>query len=57
MVLLYASRYHDIHAVVNVSGRYDLKRGIVERFGEDLMQRLKENGYIEVKDKNGNLMF
>ncbi|PON42619.1 Alpha/beta hydrolase fold [Trema orientale] len=54
VVLLNASRYHDIHAVVNVSGRYDLKRGIVELFGEDFMQRLKENGCIEAKDKNGS---
>ena len=57
VVLLYASKYHDICVVVNVSRRYNLKRGIAERFGEDFMQRLKENGYIEVKDKNGNLMF
>ena len=57
VVLLYASRYHDIRTVVNVSGRYDLKEGIVERFGEDIMQRLKERGYVEIKDKNGNLMF
>ena len=57
MVLLYASRYCDIRTVVNVSGRYDLKGGIVERFGEDIMQRLKERGYVEIKDKNGNLMF
>ncbi|PON84410.1 hypothetical protein TorRG33x02_197430, partial [Trema orientale] len=49
--LLYASRYHHIRTVVNVSGRYDLKRGIVERLGEDFMQRLKEKGYIDTKDR------
>ncbi|XP_060960957.1 putative uncharacterized protein YDL057W [Cannabis sativa] len=52
-VLLYASRYTDVSAVVNVCGRYDLKRGIAERFGEDFMQTLKEKGYIEVKDRRG----
>lgn len=56
VVLLYASRYHDIRTVVNVSGRYDLKRGIVERLGENFMQRLKESGYVEFKDKTGNFM-
>ncbi|PON36474.1 Alpha/Beta hydrolase [Trema orientale] len=50
-VLLYASRYHDIHTVVNVSERYDLKRGIVEHLGEDFMQRLKEKGYVDTKDR------
>ena len=56
MVLLYASRYCDIRTVVNVSGRYDLKGGIVERLGEDFMQRLKEKGYIDVKERRGILL-
>ncbi|XP_062091043.1 uncharacterized protein LOC133797224 isoform X2 [Humulus lupulus] len=50
-VLLYASKYHDIHTVVNISGRYDLKSGLVERLGEDIMQKLGESGYIDVKDE------
>uniref|UniRef100_A0A803NT27 Serine aminopeptidase S33 domain-containing protein n=2 Tax=Cannabis sativa TaxID=3483 RepID=A0A803NT27_CANSA len=50
-VLMYASKYHDIRTVVNLSGRYDLKSGIAERFGEDIMQKLGENGYIDVKDE------
>ena len=53
MVLLYASKYHDVRTVVNVSGRYDLKKGIVERFGEEFMEKLKEKGYVDVKDENG----
>jgi uncharacterized protein len=28
IVLLYASKYHDVTTVVNVSGRFDLKRTI-----------------------------
>lgn len=40
VVLLYASKYHDIPAVVNVSGRYDLKGGVEERFGKDVWERL-----------------
>uniref|UniRef100_A0A2N9EP89 Serine aminopeptidase S33 domain-containing protein n=1 Tax=Fagus sylvatica TaxID=28930 RepID=A0A2N9EP89_FAGSY len=55
VVLLYASKYHDIHTVVNVSGRYDLQRGIEERLGKDFMQRIKEDGFIDVKNKTGGV--
>ncbi|KAE8658171.1 hypothetical protein F3Y22_tig00116974pilonHSYRG00077 [Hibiscus syriacus] len=48
VVLLYASKYRDIHIVVNVSGRYDLKRGLTEIFGEDYMEKF-EDGYINLK--------
>ncbi|KAL5572466.1 hypothetical protein UlMin_022063 [Ulmus minor] len=57
VVLLYASRYHDVSTVVNVCGRYDLKRGIVECLGEDFLERIKEKGYIEIKDKKGNVNY
>jgi flagellar basal body rod protein FlgF len=56
VVLLYASKYHDIHTVVNVSGRYDLTKGIEERLGKDFMQRIKEDGFFDVQDKKGNLL-
>ncbi|XP_042004436.1 uncharacterized protein LOC121753269 isoform X2 [Salvia splendens] len=57
VVLLYASKYHDIPAVVNLSGRYDLKRGIEERFGKDFMERLKKDGYMDVKTKKGEVEY
>jgi pimeloyl-ACP methyl ester carboxylesterase len=50
VVLLYASKYHDIPNVINLSGRYDLKKGIGERLGEDFLERIKQQGYIDVKD-------
>lgn len=53
VVLLYASRYHDTHAVINVSGRYDLKRGIEERLGKNFLERLKKDGHIDVKTRRG----
>jgi flagellar basal body rod protein FlgF len=56
VVLLYASKYHDIHTVVNVSGRYDLTKGIEERLGKDFMRRIKEDGFFDVQDKKGNLL-
>lgn len=54
MVLLYASRYHDIHTVINVSGRYDLKKGIEERLGKEFMDRIKKDGFVDIKNKKGN---
>jgi dienelactone hydrolase len=56
VVLLYASKYHDVKAVVNLSGRYDMKTGIEERLGNDYMKRIKEDGFIDVKS-SGNLSF
>jgi hypothetical protein len=53
-VLLYASKYQDITTVFNVSGRYDLKRGIEERIGKDFMEKIKQDGFINVKNRTGN---
>ncbi|XVF35033.1 hypothetical protein REPUB_Repub18cG0110300 [Reevesia pubescens] len=57
VVLLYASKYRDIHTVVNISGRYDLKRGIAERLGEDFMEIIKKDGYIDVKNRTGGVEY
>ncbi|KAM0969822.1 hypothetical protein FF1_018032 [Malus domestica] len=56
-VLLYASTYHDICTVVNVSGRYDLKKGIEERLGKDYMEVIKKEGFIDVKNKSGAVSY
>jgi len=56
VVLLYASKYHDIKTVVNLSGRYDLKAGIEERLGKDYLERLRKDGFIDVM-RSGNLSF
>lgn len=54
-VLLYASKYHDIPAVINLSSPSDLQRGMEDRFGKDIWERLKKHGYIDVKyDIGGN---
>jgi pimeloyl-ACP methyl ester carboxylesterase len=50
VVLLYASKYHDVRNVINLSGRYDLKKGIRERLGEDFLERIKQQGFIDVGD-------
>ncbi|MQL69324.1 hypothetical protein Taro_001597, partial [Colocasia esculenta] len=51
VVLLYASSYHDVNVVVNISGRFALDQGIEERLGKDFAQRVEEAGYIDVKSK------
>ncbi|OWM83091.1 hypothetical protein CDL15_Pgr011773 [Punica granatum] len=53
VVLLYASKYYDIGAVVNISGRYNMEGGVKERLGEDYMEVLKKDGFIDVENKSG----
>ncbi|XP_044471718.1 uncharacterized protein LOC123200559 isoform X2 [Mangifera indica] len=57
VVLLYASKYHDIHNVVNISGRCDLKGGIEERLGKDIMERIEKDGFIDVKNNTGSVEY
>ena len=52
-MLLYASMYHDVTAVVNISGRFALEQGIDGRLGKNFMQRIKKDGYIDVGNKKG----
>lgn len=55
VVLLYASKYHDIDAVINASGRYDLKKGIEERLGAGFLERISKNGFMDVKNGTGEI--
>ncbi|KAI3854093.1 hypothetical protein MKW92_048652 [Papaver armeniacum] len=57
VVLVYASKYHDVPIVVNLSGRYNMERGIAERLGKDYMERIEKDGFIDVKDKEGNVQY
>ncbi|KAK2989668.1 hypothetical protein RJ640_021588 [Escallonia rubra] len=57
VVVLYASKYHDIPTVVNVSGRYNLEGGLEERLGSDFLQRIKKDGFIDVTSKTGQVYF
>ncbi|OIW19380.1 hypothetical protein TanjilG_03514 [Lupinus angustifolius] len=57
VVLLYASKYHDIKTVVNLSGRYDLKGGLEDRLGKDFMEKIRKEGFIDVKTKSGSVEY
>ncbi|GAQ88721.1 esterase/lipase/thioesterase family protein [Klebsormidium nitens] len=53
VVILYAAKYGDVPIVVNVSGRFDLSRGVEERFGKEGLAAIAEHGYWDVKDSQG----
>lgn len=55
VVILYASKYHDIPAVVNISGRFDLKTGVRERLGDNFMIKIKKDGFIDVATSGGGI--
>lgn len=52
-MLLYASMYHDVPIIVNISARFALERGIDGRLGKNFMQKMKKDGYIDVSNKKG----
>ncbi|XP_074559889.1 uncharacterized protein LOC141815925 isoform X2 [Curcuma longa] len=49
--------YHDVHIVINISGRFALERGIEGRLGKDFRQRIEKDGFIDVKDKTGKFEY
>ncbi|KAI3692573.1 hypothetical protein L6452_32390 [Arctium lappa] len=57
VVLLYASRFNDVHTVVNISGRFNLSRGIEGRLGKDYLHRIKQYGFIDVANRKGNIEY
>lgn len=56
-VILYAAKYSDVRAVINISGRFDLERGMEGRLGKDFRQRIKRDGFIDVKNRRGKLSY
>lgn len=56
-VLLYASLYHDVPVIVNISGRFALEQGIDGRLGKNFMERIKKDGYIDVRNKKGQFEY
>eukprot|EP00238_Polyblepharides_amylifera_P004161 CAMPEP_0196594916 /NCGR_PEP_ID=MMETSP1081-20130531/79650_1 /TAXON_ID=36882 /ORGANISM="Pyramimonas amylifera, Strain CCMP720" /LENGTH=233 /DNA_ID=CAMNT_0041919317 /DNA_START=272 /DNA_END=970 /DNA_ORIENTATION=- len=52
-VLLYGAKYGDVPVVVNVSGRFNMRRGIEERFGVKGMATLESEGWLEQHDFKG----
>ncbi|XP_028777303.1 uncharacterized protein LOC114733993 isoform X1 [Neltuma alba] len=57
VALLYASKYKDVDIIVNISGRFNLVKGIEGRLGKNFMQRIKRDGFIDVKNARGKLIY
>ncbi|XP_073129528.1 putative uncharacterized protein YDL057W isoform X2 [Henckelia pumila] len=56
-VLLYASRYNDVETVVNIAGRFDLRRGIEGRLGKDFQEKIALDGFIDVFNRKGEIEY
>lgn len=56
-VLLYASKYNDIQTIVNIAGRFDLKRGMEGRLGKDFREKLEQHGFINVVNRKGKFEY
>lgn len=57
VVLLYASMYNDVHTIVNISGRFNLENGIEARLGKGFQQRIRQNGFIDIRNKRGKFIY
>nr|CAB3473359.1 unnamed protein product [Digitaria exilis] len=57
VVVLYASIYGDVPMVVNLSGRFYLEKGVEERLGKEFMDRINKEGYIDVLNKSGKVLY
>lgn len=57
VVILYASVHDDVGTIVNLSGRFDLRKGIEERIGEGSIDKINKEGYLDVKDKSENASY
>lgn len=57
VVLLYASKYHDVHTVINLSARFNLQQGMDTRLGKDFLERIKRDGFIDGKTNSGEVSY
>nr|XP_034594697.1 uncharacterized protein LOC117856438 [Setaria viridis] len=57
VVVLYASIYGDAHMVVNLSGQFYLEKGIEERLGKEFMDRINKEGYTDVMNESGKVLY
>ncbi|GKF76862.1 alpha/beta hydrolases superfamily protein [Tanacetum coccineum] len=55
VVLFYALRFKDVNNVVNISSRFDLRRGIEGHLGKDYLKRMKQYRFIDVANRKGKL--
>ncbi|KAM0938188.1 putative feruloyl esterase [Dioscorea sansibarensis] len=56
VVILYGSMYDDIGAIINISGRFTLQDGLEQRLGKNFMERIKRDGYLDLKKGKGEVI-
>lgn len=56
-VLLYASRSNDVETVVNIAGRFNLRRGIEGRLGKNFQEKIELHGFIDVVNRKGEIEY
>uniref|UniRef100_A0A7S3QKD6 Serine aminopeptidase S33 domain-containing protein n=1 Tax=Dunaliella tertiolecta TaxID=3047 RepID=A0A7S3QKD6_DUNTE len=52
VVLLYAAQFDDVPLVINIAARFDMKRGIKERFGEEVLAKVQKLGQVPMTVRN-----
>ncbi|XP_010478358.1 PREDICTED: uncharacterized protein LOC104757323 isoform X1 [Camelina sativa] len=57
VVLVYASKYHDISSVINLTGYSDMKKDLVRRLGENYLERIKQQGFIDAREGTAVLLW
>uniref|UniRef100_A0A0E0KA16 Small ribosomal subunit protein uS10c n=1 Tax=Oryza punctata TaxID=4537 RepID=A0A0E0KA16_ORYPU len=57
VVILYASIHRDVASIINMSGRFDLRRGISDRLGSDYMEKINQCGFIDVGERTGRSIY
>ena len=53
-VLLYASLFDDVPVVVNIAGRYNMNRGIEERFGAETLAKVDMLGQVPMTARSSS---
>ncbi|KAL9667761.1 hypothetical protein QQ045_002126 [Rhodiola kirilowii] len=57
VVLFHASKYNDVPTAVSISGCFDLEARIDPSFGTCYLQQIRQNGFTDIKDKIGKILY
>lgn len=53
VVLIYAEKYGDVPTVAALAPRFHMSTGVVERFGDEVINQVRQQGQVEVTAKDG----
>ncbi|KAK9059600.1 hypothetical protein SSX86_020304 [Deinandra increscens subsp. villosa] len=57
VVVLYASLHYDVPTIINLSRSYKMDTGVEERLGKDYLERVKKDGFIDIKPHTGEVPY